>query len=89
MEAEKSLAKQKEALKGKVSQVTKPQKPAGATDAKGGAVEQAPNKSGTKSTAPASKKQLTVETDHNMGQSNSDTASGDQSDQSDKSSQDQ
>lgn len=54
MEAEKALAKQKEALKGKVAAVTSKPK-SGST-----------NNTGTKSSAPSVKKQLTVETEPNL-----------------------
>lgn len=73
LEAEKSLAKQKEALKGKVAAVTKPK-------------SASTNNTGTKSSAPSVKKQLTVETDHNLaagsGSTGSDSATPESSDSS-------
>ena len=71
MEAEKSLAKQKEALKGKVASVT----------TKSNKLSAQTNNTGTKSSTPAAKKQLTVETDHNLN-----TGSTNQSSSSDASS---
>ena len=56
---EKALAKQKEALKGKVGGVTKPKNSPPAT-----------NNTGTKSSAPSMKKNLTLETDNFLKEDN-------------------
>ena len=53
MAKEKALMKQKEALKGKVGDVKKPKQSPSAT-----------NNTGTKSSAPSIKKNLTLETDN-------------------------
>jgi hypothetical protein len=79
MEAEKALAKQKEALKGKVAAVTSKPK-SGST-----------NNTGTKSSAPSVKKQLTVETEPNLppGQAQEGDAAEGSSESSDKKSEEE